>query len=55
LADAISEKFGLTPKLVGGAGGIFDVQVDGSLIFSKHQTGRFPEVQEIIDAIQQTR
>lgn len=35
-----------------GAGGIFDVHVDGELIFSKHQVGRFPENDEVLDAIQ---
>jgi|TARA_B100000809_G_scaffold894_2_gene1084 selT/selW/selH-like putative selenoprotein len=34
-------------ELIGGGGGVFDVVVDGRLIFSKHQTGRFPEPGEI--------
>lgn len=34
--------------MVGGSGGIFDVEVDGKLIFSKHQTGRFPENDEVL-------
>jgi selenoprotein W-related protein len=36
---------------VEGGGGIFDVRVDGQLIYSKHQTGRFPEDQEILTAL----
>ena len=28
--------------------GIFDVEVDGTLIFSKYQVGRFPEEGEIV-------
>ncbi|QTD54405.1 Rdx family protein [Sulfidibacter corallicola] len=30
-----------------GSRGIFDVWVDGRLIFSKHREGRFPEHDEI--------
>lgn len=38
----------MTPKLVRGDGGIFDVVVDGRRIFSKHEALRFPEPQEIL-------
>ena len=34
-----------------GDGGIFDVVVDGRLVFSKHAAGRYPEPQEILDAL----
>lgn len=34
-------------SLVPGSGGIFDVLVDGKLIFSKNKTGRFPNEGEI--------
>jgi selenoprotein W-related protein len=34
--------------LVCGGGGIFDVVVDGEMIFSKHESGRFPESDEIL-------
>jgi selT/selW/selH-like putative selenoprotein len=37
--------------LVEGRGGVFDVKVDGHLVFSKHGAFRFPEVQEIIEEI----
>jgi len=33
----------LTP----GSGGVFDVSVDGKVIFSKHEQGRFPDAAEI--------
>ena len=35
----------------GGGGGVFDVVVDGRLIFSKHEIGRFPEPGEIAGLI----
>lgn len=41
----------MTPKLIEGSGGVFDVRVNGKLIYSKDQTGRFPEHQEILDAL----
>jgi selenoprotein W-related protein len=55
LADAITQNFGLEPELIGGGGGVFDVHADKSLIFSKHQSGRFPDHQEILESIQQSR
>jgi selenoprotein W-related protein len=33
--------------LVPSTGGRFEVSIDGTLIYSKLQTGRFPEYQEI--------
>ena len=35
-------------KLVRGSGGIFDVTVDGKLVYSKHRTGRFPSPGEVL-------
>jgi selenoprotein W-related protein len=34
-------------NLIEGSGGIFDVVVDGKKLFSKHDTGRFPDDGEI--------
>jgi len=41
------QKFGIRPALIKGGGGIFDVKVDGELIFSKKQAGRFPAPGEV--------
>jgi selenoprotein W-related protein len=38
-------------ELTRGDRGVFDVAVDGKVIFSKHATGRFPDDQEIIKAL----
>ncbi len=43
--------FGVDAELVRGDSGIFDVEVDGDRIFSKHQQGRFPEPAEVLDAL----
>jgi selT/selW/selH-like putative selenoprotein len=36
---------------VKGDAGVFDVSVDGQLVFSKKQAGRFPQYQEVPNAI----
>jgi selenoprotein W-related protein len=38
----------VVPTLVEGSGGVFEVTVDGDLIFSKKQEGRFPEDDEVL-------
>lgn len=42
---------GVEADLIKGDKGIFDVRVDGDLIYSKHQTGRFPENEEVIQLL----
>jgi len=37
--------------LIEGGGGVFTVVVDGNLIYSKKETGRFPELGEVADLI----
>lgn len=39
-------------ELIKGSGGIFDVKVDGSLIYSKDETGRFPNDKEVLEELQ---
>ena len=44
----------MEPRLVKGGGGIFDVEADGTLVFSKHEVGRFPEDEEVLAALRQS-
>ena len=37
--------------LIPGAGGAFEVAVDGDLVFSKKAEGRYPEIKELQEAI----
>jgi selenoprotein W-related protein len=37
--------------LVPGRGGVFDVRIDGELVFSQKETGRFPDPRELKDAV----
>ena len=38
-------------EIVPSGGGVFEVTRDGELLFSKKQTGRFPEWEEIRSAL----
>jgi selenoprotein W-related protein len=51
LAVEIKKEFGIDAELIKGKGGVFDVTKDGKLIYSKHQTHRFPEIKEIIELL----
>ena len=45
---AIREAKGVEAELVRGDNGVFDVDVDGRRVFSKHEAGRFPDPDEIL-------
>ena len=47
LADELRKDFGVEAKLIPGSNGIFDVIVDGKCVFSKAETGRFPDPGEV--------
>ncbi|NIP13545.1 MAG: hypothetical protein GWM88_01910 [Pseudomonadales bacterium] len=48
MAARFREDFGVEAELVGGRGGVFDVVVDGRTVYSKHDTGHFPDEAELI-------
>jgi selT/selW/selH-like putative selenoprotein len=47
LAASIEKEFGVEAELIRGRSGVFDVRLDGELIFSKHHLNRFPEPGEV--------
>ncbi|MCD4718278.1 MAG: Rdx family protein [Desulfobacula sp.] len=49
----IKKEFGISPQLIPGSKGIYDIIVDEKTIFSKHQTKRFPDNDEIIKLIKE--
>lgn len=51
MAARIKEQTGQEPELVAGGGGVFDVVADGQLVYSKHETGRFPEDDEVLSQL----
>ncbi|MCH2112775.1 MAG: Rdx family protein [Planctomycetes bacterium] len=47
MADELKQSFDVDPFLEEGSGGVFLVELDGTVIFDKSQAGRFPEEGEI--------
>ena len=48
---AIKDRYGNTAQLREGAGGIFEVSINGSTVYSNQETYRFPENEEIFAKI----
>ena len=48
MAAALKKSLGVSASLIAGDGGIFDVAVDGTLVFSKHENGGFIDEREIV-------
>jgi hypothetical protein len=48
LAAEIKEQFGVDAQLSRESKGIFDVLIDGHLLFSKYRVDRFPREGEVI-------
>ena len=51
MAAEVKQAKGIDTTLIKGSGGQFEVVLDGQLIFSKKQLGRFPETEEILAKI----
>ena len=39
--------------VVAGTGGVFDVHVDGELVFEKRMLGRYPEPEDVLPLIRE--
>jgi selT/selW/selH-like putative selenoprotein len=52
LQAAIKNKYGITSTLKEGAGGIFEVAIDGKTVYSNQTTYRFPTDEEIFEQIE---
>lgn len=51
MAEELKDNVGVEAELIKGGGGVFDVKVDGDLVYSKFDTGRFPDDGEVSDLI----
>ena len=51
MAARIHKELDVTSTLIPGAGGIFDVKVDDVLVYSKFETGRFPDEAMLVGSI----
>jgi selenoprotein W-related protein len=53
LGDELKKNLGAEIELVAGSNGIFDVSLDGNMIYSKFEQGQFPQTDEIIQRIKE--
>jgi len=54
LAAEIKKQRGIDAVLRKGSGGVFEVVMDGRMLFSKKQQGRFPDHEEVLSQIPAT-
>ena len=47
VSDELKSK-GIKVNLIKGSNGVFDVDIDGKVVYSKHTTGRFPNQGELL-------
>jgi len=52
LRSSLDSKFGILAEMRPSSGGVFEVTLNGSLIFSKKQLGRFPNDGEVVTFIE---
>ena len=52
MRSSLNTKFGILAEMRPSSGGVFEVTLNGSLIFSKKQLGRFPNDGEIVTFIE---
>jgi selT/selW/selH-like putative selenoprotein len=50
VAAELEKAFGVQSELIPGSGGVFTVTVDGRVVYSKAETGGFPEPGEAAKA-----
>ena len=51
MAAKIENALGTAPELIPKGGGIFDVAVENELVYSKSQTGSFPDEEQLINEL----
>jgi len=51
LAAELNDALSVEATLIPGSDGVFDVTVDGKLVFSKKDLGRFPNAGEVVQKI----
>jgi len=47
----LKKHYGVDVELIGSTGGVFEVVVDGELVYSKKATGEFPDEQQLLDQL----
>lgn len=52
MAEKIKIKATVAPELIRSGGGVFEISIDGELVYSKKSTGEFPADAEIVEMVQ---
>ena len=55
MAARIRKTAGATPRLIASGGGAFEIRVNGELIYSKLETGEWPDFDAIVTAIKKAK
>jgi hypothetical protein len=55
LQAAIKDKYGITASLREGVSGIFEVSIDGGVVYTNETTFRFPTDDEIFEKIDEKK
>ncbi|MBN1958023.1 MAG: Rdx family protein [Desulfuromonadales bacterium] len=51
MADKIKKQLSIDAELIPSSGGVFEIVVDGQLIYSKKATGQFPSEWSILEQL----
>jgi len=51
LAAELKQALSAECELIAAGGGVFEISVDGDMVFSKHNLGRFPDDGEVLQSI----
>jgi len=51
----LKKNLGAEIELVAGSNGVFDISLDGNMIYSKFKEGRFPQTDEILARVKKER
>lgn len=51
MAAELKQALGVDSRLIASSGGVFEIVVDGTKVFSKKALGRFPEDGEIVGLV----
>ena len=53
LGDELKKDLGAEIELVAGSNGVFDISLDGNMIYSKFEEGRFPQTEDILARVKE--
>jgi selT/selW/selH-like putative selenoprotein len=51
LGDELKKNLGADIELIAGSNGVFDISLDGTMIYSKFEKGRFPQTEDVLNII----